>query len=56
MIRVDAERAADNAPAWTFAAGGGPLEHGIRADGRTVRQCMSTALSRLREAGMSVPF
>ncbi|MFJ2863891.1 hypothetical protein [Kitasatospora sp. NPDC087314] len=56
MIRVDAERVADNAPAWTFAAGGGPLEHGMRADGRTVQQCMSAALSQLREAGLSVPF
>ncbi|GGZ29861.1 hypothetical protein ABZX75_25880 [Streptomyces sp. NPDC003038] len=56
MIRVDAERVADNAPAWTFAASGGPLEHGMRADGRTVQQCMSTALSQLREAGLSVPF
>ncbi|MFJ5924862.1 hypothetical protein ACIQF6_19890 [Kitasatospora sp. NPDC092948] len=56
MIRVDAERAADNAPAWTFAANGGPLEHGMRADGRTVEQCMSIALSQLRKAGLSVPF
>ncbi|KOU23384.1 hypothetical protein ADK52_18100 [Streptomyces sp. WM6372] len=56
MIRVDAERVADNAPAWTFAASGGPLEHGMRADGRTVRQCMSKALSQLREAGLPVPF
>lgn len=54
MIRVDAERVADNAPAWTFAASGGPLAHGMRADGR--QQCMSTALSQLREAGLSVPF
>ncbi|RKT09642.1 hypothetical protein BX285_6742 [Streptomyces sp. 1114.5] len=56
MVRIDAERVADNAPAWTFAASGGPLEHGLRADGRTVQQCMSTALSQLREAGLSVPF
>nr|WSX47667.1 hypothetical protein OG409_00970 [Streptomyces sp. NBC_00974] len=56
MIRVDAERVADNAPTWTFAASGGPLEHGIRADGRTAQQCMSAALSKLREAGLSVPF
>ncbi|MFI6341131.1 hypothetical protein [Streptomyces sp. NPDC050535] len=56
MIRVDAERVADNVPAWTFAAGGGPLEHGMRADGRTVQQCMSAALAKLREAGLSVPF
>ncbi|MFG3268869.1 hypothetical protein [Streptomyces bobili] len=56
MIRVDADRAVANSPAWTFAASGGPLEHGMRADGRTVQQCMSTALSQLREAGLSVPF
>ncbi|TXS22178.1 hypothetical protein EAO71_25705 [Streptomyces sp. ms191] len=56
MIRVDAESAADNAPAWTFAASGGPSEHGMGADGRTVQQCMSAALSQLRKAGLSVPF
>ncbi|MFE2011326.1 hypothetical protein [Streptomyces sp. NPDC059491] len=56
MIRVDAERVADNAPSWTFAASGGPLEHGVRTDGNTVQQCMSAALGRLREAGLSVPF
>ncbi|MFD7079948.1 hypothetical protein [Streptomyces sp. NPDC059918] len=56
MIRVDAERVAESVPAWTFAASGGPLEHGLRADGRTVQQCMSTALLQLREAGLSVPF
>ncbi|MEV0027304.1 hypothetical protein AB0H45_34980 [Streptomyces atroolivaceus] len=56
MIRADAERVADNAPAWTFAASGGPLEHGMRTDGSTVQQCMSAALARLREAGLSVPF
>ncbi|MET8324615.1 MULTISPECIES: hypothetical protein [Actinomycetes] len=56
MIRVDAERVADDAPAWTFAASGGPLEHGMRTDGSTVQQCMSAALARLREAGLSVPF
>ncbi|MFJ7016206.1 hypothetical protein [Streptomyces albogriseolus] len=54
MIRVDAERV--DAPAWTFAASGGPLEHGMRTDGSTVQQCMSAALARLREAGLSVPF
>ncbi|MFJ5610617.1 hypothetical protein ACIQCJ_14665 [Streptomyces sp. NPDC093221] len=56
MIRMDAERLADNAPAWTFAASGGPLEHGMRADGRTVQQCMAAALAQLRDAGLSVPF
>ncbi|GAA2651378.1 hypothetical protein GCM10010425_75610 [Streptomyces spororaveus] len=56
MIRVDAEGVADNAPAWTFAASGGPLEHDMRTDGSTVQQCMSAALARLREAGLSVPF
>ncbi|MFD8801558.1 hypothetical protein [Streptomyces atroolivaceus] len=56
MIRVDAERVADNAPAWTFAASGGPLKHGMRTDGSAMQQCMSAALARLREAGLSVPF
>lgn len=56
MIRMDAERLADNAPAWTFAASGGALVHGIRADGRTVQQCMSVALVRLGDSGLSVPF
>ncbi|MFE9913038.1 hypothetical protein [Streptomyces clavifer] len=56
MIRMDAERLRDNAPPWTFAASGGPLEHGLRADGKTVQQCMSAALTRLREAGLPVPF
>jgi hypothetical protein len=56
LIRVDAERLADKAPAWTFAASGGPLARGMRADGRTVQQCMSAALSQLREAGLSVPL
>ncbi|MFE7547983.1 hypothetical protein [Streptomyces gardneri] len=56
MIRMDAERLADDEPAWTFAASGGPLAHGMRADGRTVQQCMSVALARLRDSGLSVPF
>ncbi|MEV0742151.1 hypothetical protein AB0I51_40875 [Streptomyces sp. NPDC050549] len=33
MIRVDAERMRDGLPAWTFAASGGPLDGGMRADG-----------------------
>lgn len=56
VIRMDAERLADNASAWTFAASGGPLAQGMRADGRTVQQCMSVALARLRESGLAVPF
>jgi hypothetical protein len=56
MIRVDAERAAASKPAWTFAASGGPLEQGLRADGSTAQRCMSAALSSLREAGLAVPF
>lgn len=51
MIRVDAERVQEGRPAWTFAAGGGP-----RADGDSVAQCMGRALSRLREAGLDIPF
>ncbi|MFG3350239.1 hypothetical protein ACGF1Z_34915 [Streptomyces sp. NPDC048018] len=56
LIRMDAERLADNAPPWTFAASGGPLAHGIRADGRTLQQCIAVALARLRDSGLSVPF
>ncbi|MEU7581019.1 hypothetical protein AB0B50_25840 [Streptomyces sp. NPDC041068] len=56
MIRVDAERMQEGRPAWTFAAGGGPLAHGIRADGASVEQCMGRALLTLREHGLVVPF
>ncbi|MCX4673340.1 hypothetical protein OG453_43045 [Streptomyces sp. NBC_01381] len=56
MIRVDAERLRDGRPAWTFAAGGGPLSAGLRADGASVAECMDRALLRLREAGPAVPF
>ncbi|MFD8144002.1 hypothetical protein [Streptomyces sp. NPDC059708] len=58
MIRIDAERLATNpnAPGCTFAANGGPLKHGMRAEGKTIQQCMTSALSLLREAGLSVPF
>ncbi|MGW7544244.1 hypothetical protein ACWGKQ_24565 [Streptomyces sp. NPDC054770] len=56
MIRVDAERMRDGQPAWTFAASGGPLDGGVRADGDSVAECMGRALLRLREAGLAVPF
>ncbi|MGW0285396.1 hypothetical protein ACWDXT_20110 [Streptomyces sp. NPDC003236] len=56
MIRIDAERLREGRPAWTFAAGGGPLTGGLRADGASVAECMDTALPRLREAGLTVPF
>ncbi|MER0484404.1 hypothetical protein ABR737_39770 [Streptomyces sp. Edi2] len=57
MIRVDAERMQEGRPAWTFAAGGGPLPGGgMRADGASVAECMGRALIRLREAGLTVPF
>ncbi|MFC9647083.1 hypothetical protein [Streptomyces sp. NPDC056937] len=56
MIRVDAERMRDGRPAWTFAAGGGPLSGWMRADGASVEECMGRALITLREAGLSVPF
>ncbi|WP_456228640.1 hypothetical protein [Streptomyces sp. YJ-C3] len=56
MIRVDAERLRDGLPAWTFAAGGGPLSAGMRADGSSVAECMGRALHQLREAGLAVPF
>ncbi|KAA6212629.1 hypothetical protein CP973_25030 [Streptomyces albofaciens JCM 4342] len=56
MIRVDAERLREGRPAWTFAAGGGPLSMGLRADGASAAACMNLALLRLREAGLAVPF
>jgi hypothetical protein len=56
MIRVDPERLAEGRPAWTFAASGGPLPHGIRADGATADQCLSRALAELRTAEINVPF
>ncbi|MFD9793735.1 hypothetical protein ACFWXK_22640 [Streptomyces sp. NPDC059070] len=56
LIRIDAERLRDGQPAWTFAASGGPLEAGMRADGASVAECMGRALLRLREAGLAVPF
>lgn len=56
MVRVDAERMRDGQPAWTFAASGGPLDGGIRADGASAAECMGRALLRLREAGLAVPF
>jgi hypothetical protein len=54
MLRVDAERSASQ-PKWTFAASGGSLVHGMRADGRTAAECMSFAVARLRELGIDVP-
>ncbi|MEU1711170.1 hypothetical protein ABZ478_38885 [Streptomyces sp. NPDC005706] len=56
MIRIDAERLREGRSAWTFAASGGPLATGLRADGASVAECMGTALLRLREAGLTVPF
>jgi hypothetical protein len=56
MIRIDAERLRDGQPAWTFAASGGPLDRGMRADGASVAECMGRALRSLREAGLVVPF
>ncbi|KAB2381036.1 hypothetical protein [Actinomadura montaniterrae] len=55
-LRVDADRLAEDRPAWTFAASGGPLPHGIRADGATPDQCLSMALAELRTAGINVPY
>ncbi|MFI9080803.1 hypothetical protein ACIGW8_30765 [Streptomyces sioyaensis] len=56
FIRVDAEHMRDGQPAWTFAASGGPLAGGMRADGVSVAECMGRALIQLREAGLTVPF
>lgn len=59
MIRVDADRVREGRPAWTFAAGGGPLtaggRMGLRADARTAEECLRLALVQLREAGLDVP-
>lgn len=55
MIRYDSERRPGD-PHWTFAASGGPLEQGMRADGQTADQCLSLALDRLRAAGVDVSF
>ncbi|MFI0451213.1 hypothetical protein [Actinomadura sp. 6N118] len=56
MIRVDPERLAEGRPAWTFAANGGPLRHGMRADGASAAECLSRALASLRDAGVVVPY
>jgi hypothetical protein len=56
LLRVDAERLAEGRPAWTFAASGGPLPHGLRADGSTADQCLSRALAELHTAGITVPI
>lgn len=56
MIRVDPERLAEGRPAWTFAASGGPLPHGIRADGADADQCLSRALAELSATGINVPI
>ncbi|MFJ2647858.1 hypothetical protein ACIO1C_14120 [Streptomyces sp. NPDC087420] len=56
MIRVDAERVREGRTAWTFAASGGPLDGGMRADGASAAACMGSALERLRQAGLAVPF
>ncbi|MBO2461336.1 hypothetical protein [Actinomadura violacea] len=56
FLRVDAERLAEGRPAWSFGASGGPLPHGIRADGADADQCLSLALSVLHAAGVDVPY
>ncbi|ACZ86197.1 hypothetical protein Sros_3255 [Streptosporangium roseum DSM 43021] len=56
MLRVDAERLAEGRPPWTFAASGGPLEAGMRADGASAALCLSSAVARLRELGIVVPY
>ncbi|MFE6489687.1 hypothetical protein ACFVGN_43085, partial [Streptomyces sp. NPDC057757] len=56
MIRIDAERVRAGEPPWTFAAGGGPLAQGIRADGASARECLNRGLIRLRDAGLPAPF
>lgn len=56
MLRVDAERLAEGRPAWTFAASGGLLRTGMRADGPSAAACLSLAVGRLHELGVDVPF
>ncbi|WP_214317578.1 hypothetical protein [Nonomuraea sediminis] len=56
MLRVDAERLAEGRPAWTFAASGGPLVSGMRADGPSAEVCLLLAVARLRDLGVDVPF
>ena len=56
MIRVDADRMRAGQPPWTFAASGGPLHNGLRADGASAGECLGRALNRLREVGIPVPF
>ncbi|CAM5472384.1 hypothetical protein GCM10010329_30940 [Streptomyces spiroverticillatus] len=55
-IRIDAERLAEGRPPWTFAAGGGAVGTGMRADGRTAEECMGRALVPLSKLGVDVPF
>jgi hypothetical protein len=54
-LRVDAVRRAEGRPAWTFAASGGPLTTGMRADAATAGQCLTRAVVRLAELGVDVP-
>jgi hypothetical protein len=56
LLRVDAQRLSERRPAWTFAAGGGPLGVGVRADGATAGQCLARAVAQLRELGVEVPY
>ncbi|MFE1950043.1 hypothetical protein ACFW9D_06175 [Streptomyces sp. NPDC059524] len=56
LLRVDAARMREGLPPWTFAASGGPLPHGLRADGATAGECLGRALLVLRDAGVTVPF
>ncbi|WP_328460870.1 hypothetical protein [Streptomyces sp. NBC_00448] len=54
-LRLDAERLREGRPAWTFFASGGPLPHGMRADGDTVDRCLRAAVEGLRTYGVDVP-
>jgi hypothetical protein len=55
MLRIDADRVAEHRPAWTFAASGGPITTGIRADGPSPRACLTAAVIKLRDLGVEVP-
>ncbi|MCX4539220.1 hypothetical protein [Streptomyces sp. NBC_01565] len=57
IFKADAERMRDGNKPWTFMASGGPFWEGllVRTDARSVEDCLSICLPRLKEAGLTVP-
>ncbi|MFB7724514.1 hypothetical protein [Nocardia sp. NPDC056100] len=51
LLRVDVERYNENTPHWTLAFGGPALDSdtAFRVDARTLGQCVSRGLRRLRD-------